>query len=243
MAALRRKVKAVADDTLRKDEAYAAITAGGRRHDIHIAHASGTADNPMSDAAIEAKFMANAAPVIGREPAERARDVRSVARDAAGHARPYCAVGLNSALSTARLPGRKYSHALGQCHETSPSRISAPFRRRHRTAGSRALGAGGNLSGPSGAHHGRLRRGRPERHSARLIGQWLSERLGQQFVVENRSGAGGNVATETRRARARGRLHAAPGAGAGGHQRHALRQSQLQFHPRYRAGRRHFARA
>jgi tripartite-type tricarboxylate transporter receptor subunit TctC len=32
---------------------------------------------------------------------------------------------------------------------------------------------------------------------ARLIGQWLSERLGQQFVVENRPGAGGNVGAET----------------------------------------------
>jgi tripartite-type tricarboxylate transporter receptor subunit TctC len=31
---------------------------------------------------------------------------------------------------------------------------------------------------------------------ARLMGQWLSERLGQQFVVENRPGAGGNLATE-----------------------------------------------
>jgi tripartite-type tricarboxylate transporter receptor subunit TctC len=31
---------------------------------------------------------------------------------------------------------------------------------------------------------------------ARLIGQWLSERLGQQFVVENRPGAGTNIATE-----------------------------------------------
>jgi tripartite-type tricarboxylate transporter receptor subunit TctC len=31
---------------------------------------------------------------------------------------------------------------------------------------------------------------------ARLIGQWLSERLGQQFVIENRPGAGGNFATE-----------------------------------------------
>jgi tripartite-type tricarboxylate transporter receptor subunit TctC len=32
--------------------------------------------------------------------------------------------------------------------------------------------------------------------AARLIGQWLSERLGQQFVVENRTGAATNIATD-----------------------------------------------
>jgi tripartite-type tricarboxylate transporter receptor subunit TctC len=32
--------------------------------------------------------------------------------------------------------------------------------------------------------------------TARLIGQWLSERLGQAFVIENRPGAGGNIGTE-----------------------------------------------
>ena len=32
---------------------------------------------------------------------------------------------------------------------------------------------------------------------SRLVGQWLSEKLGQPFVVENRTGAGGNLATET----------------------------------------------
>jgi tripartite-type tricarboxylate transporter receptor subunit TctC len=31
---------------------------------------------------------------------------------------------------------------------------------------------------------------------ARLMGQWLSERLGQRFIIENRSGAASNIATE-----------------------------------------------
>jgi tripartite-type tricarboxylate transporter receptor subunit TctC len=32
--------------------------------------------------------------------------------------------------------------------------------------------------------------------TARRIGQWLSERLGQQFVIENRPGGGSNIGTE-----------------------------------------------
>src|SRR5713101_8158118 len=32
--------------------------------------------------------------------------------------------------------------------------------------------------------------------TARLMGQWLSERLGQQFLIENRQGAGSNIGTD-----------------------------------------------
>jgi tripartite-type tricarboxylate transporter receptor subunit TctC len=38
--------------------------------------------------------------------------------------------------------------------------------------------------------------GGPTDIAARVIGQWLSDRLGQQFVVENRPGATGNIGTE-----------------------------------------------
>jgi 2-methylcitrate dehydratase PrpD len=74
VAALRRKVKATADATLASDEAYASVVADDRRHEVHVAHASGTAANPMSDAAIETKFLANATPVIGADRAKRTCD-------------------------------------------------------------------------------------------------------------------------------------------------------------------------
>jgi len=39
--------------------------------------------------------------------------------------------------------------------------------------------------------------GGPNDINARLIGQWLSDRLGQQFIVDNRPGASGNIVMES----------------------------------------------
>lgn len=72
LVGLRRKVQVVADEKLRSDEALATVVAGNLREEVHIQHASGTVDNPMSDAAIEAKFFANATPVIGEARARQA---------------------------------------------------------------------------------------------------------------------------------------------------------------------------
>ncbi len=72
IVALRRKVEVVADESLRKDEARAHLRMqDGRTFDTHIPHASGTVDNPMSDDAMVAKFIANAAPMIGEASAHR----------------------------------------------------------------------------------------------------------------------------------------------------------------------------
>jgi 2-methylcitrate dehydratase PrpD len=71
IVALRGKVKTTADEALRKDEAYATVFFDGRREDVHVPHASGAAENPLSDAAINAKFLANALPVIGETRANQ----------------------------------------------------------------------------------------------------------------------------------------------------------------------------
>ena len=75
--ALRGKIEVMTDESFRNDEAQATITSvAGEKIDVHIPHASGTVENPMSDAAIEGKFLANATPVVG---AERARQIAATA--------------------------------------------------------------------------------------------------------------------------------------------------------------------
>lgn len=63
---LRERVHVTTDPAYTKGEAEVKITLrDGGAYEHRIVHASGTAGNPMTDAALEAKFMANAAPVIG----------------------------------------------------------------------------------------------------------------------------------------------------------------------------------
>src|SRR5262249_1862589 len=55
---------------------------------------------------------------------------------------------------------------------------------------------GASLSDTAGAHHRGFAAGGPTDIIARIIGQRLSDRLNQQFIIENRPGAATNIATE-----------------------------------------------
>src|SRR3979490_3193282 len=73
---------------------------------------------------------------------------------------------LHLAAGAAALPALSRS-ANAQAYPTQPVRIIVAF----------AAGSGSDIL-------------------ARLMGQWLAERLGQPIVVENRPGGGGNLGTE-----------------------------------------------
>ena len=71
--ALRKVIRVTPDPTYRLDQAAATVLSkAGATHEVQVAHATGTVANPMSDQALEAKFLGNAVPVIG---ADRARQV------------------------------------------------------------------------------------------------------------------------------------------------------------------------
>lgn len=77
VVALRGKIEVTTDVSFRKDQAQATlVTVSGERIEAAIAHASGTVDNPMSDRAIENKFLANATPAVGDA---RARQIAATA--------------------------------------------------------------------------------------------------------------------------------------------------------------------
>ena len=73
------------------------------------------------------------------------------------------------------------------------------------------------------------------------MGQWLSDRFGQQFVVENRGGSGGNMAAAAAITLAAGRLHAVVCRAQQRDQDVALQEAALRFHSRHRAGGGHHA--
>ena len=75
VVALRQRIKVTVDESLRSDQAEAVAIVDGVRHRSFIEHASGTADNPMSNAEIEAKFLANAEPIIGHDLAQAVCDL------------------------------------------------------------------------------------------------------------------------------------------------------------------------
>ena len=73
---------------------------------------------------------------------------------------------------------------------------------------------------------------------SRLAGQWLSDRLGQQFVIENRPGFGGNIATEFV-AKAPPDGYTLLGRSRPTRSTRRSIQSQLQFQTRHTTDRRH----
>src|SRR5262249_43388261 len=78
----------------------------------------------------------------------------------------------------------------------SPSRTANGRRGRRLGGGRRTRRAGASAAADAATHRAACAGVRQDHLTARLIGQWLSERLGQQFVIENRPGASSNIAAE-----------------------------------------------
>lgn len=71
IAAVRAKVSASVDSSVNEDEVYVTITLNdGQRHEIHVEHATGSPDNPMSDVVLRAKYDALAREVFTAERAD-----------------------------------------------------------------------------------------------------------------------------------------------------------------------------
>lgn len=90
IAGVRARITATADASVKEEEVHVAVElTDGRTLNHHVPHATGSRGNPMTDAALEAKYHASADPVLGATQATRllhaawaldaAPDVREVA--------------------------------------------------------------------------------------------------------------------------------------------------------------------
>jgi 2-methylcitrate dehydratase PrpD len=76
--ALRARVEAIVDPSVPEDAADVQVeTNDGRSVHVHVEHAIGSLERPMSDAQLRAKFIDQSAPVLGAERAARAADIAS----------------------------------------------------------------------------------------------------------------------------------------------------------------------
>lgn len=76
VGALRGRITVAVDDGFRRDEAAARLLLrNGEVREVHVEHATGTVDNPMSDEALQTKFMANATPALGEAAAREVSDM------------------------------------------------------------------------------------------------------------------------------------------------------------------------
>jgi tripartite-type tricarboxylate transporter receptor subunit TctC len=102
-----------------------------------------------------------------------------------------------------KLPRRKFLHlAVGAAALPAVSRIACRRRFLRLAVGAAALPAASRIASAQTypTRPVRITVALPAGSSpdivARLMAQWLSERLGQQFIIDNRPGANGNVGTE-----------------------------------------------
>src|SRR5260370_1388688 len=108
-------------------------------------------------------------------------------------------------VRSAATPGES-SRALSQptcrlCKQPSSNSLSMPRKFLHLAAGAATLPAASHIAWAQSYPARTVRivvpgaAGNTTDILARLIGQWLSERLGQPFIIENRPGAGTNIGT------------------------------------------------
>ena len=78
VVALRSKVQATVDDSIAEESVrMTAVLTGGERVDVHVEHAIGSLQRPLSDEQLEAKFLSLVEPVLG---AARAGDITRACR-------------------------------------------------------------------------------------------------------------------------------------------------------------------